>query len=194
MPVLEPNLPEDEQHFKEWLTGHPSEVLQEVGLRRGHQVLDYGCGDGAFAMPAAEIVAPGLVYAADVDGELLARLRTRAEDRHIRNLVTVRISANTSFTLLGGRPFDAVLLYDVLQLIDDRVGLLERLCGVLKPGGIVSVFPMHIGTERMLQIAEQTGMLKLRDHVGMILNFSAGKAEIQADANEQGTEMEDRSR
>jgi len=135
MSVLEPNLPEDEQHFKTWLIDHTSEVLQEVGMMQGHQVLDYGSRDGAFAMPAAEIVAPGLVYAADVDGELLARLRTRAEDRHIRNLVTVRISANTSFTLLGGRPFDAVLLYDVLQLIDDRVGLLERLCGVLKPGG-----------------------------------------------------------
>jgi 2-polyprenyl-3-methyl-5-hydroxy-6-metoxy-1,4-benzoquinol methylase len=186
MSASQVNLPEDERRFSEWLRAHAPDVLREVGLRQGFQVLDYGCGEGAFALPAAEVVAPGTVYAADMDGDSLARLRARAAETNTRNVVTVRVSPDDRFTTLGGSPFDTVLLYDVLHLVDHRTELLRQLCGLLKPDGFVSVFPMHIGTEQMLELARRTGMLELKDRLGMILNFSSCEAGIQADANDGG--------
>jgi precorrin-6B methylase 2 len=48
------------------------ELLQQVGIRTGQAVLDFGCGYGTYTIPVAEIVdRQGKVYALDKDVELL---------------------------------------------------------------------------------------------------------------------------
>ena len=42
-------------------------TLKEAGIQRGMNVLDFGCGPGRFAVPAAKIVGKeGFVHALDV--------------------------------------------------------------------------------------------------------------------------------
>jgi ubiquinone/menaquinone biosynthesis C-methylase UbiE len=45
-----------EMEFREWLVEHATEVLIQVGIRKGQIVLDYGCGPGIFTIPRTKIV------------------------------------------------------------------------------------------------------------------------------------------
>ena len=47
--------------------------------------------------------------------------------------------------------------------------MLGVLAGKLAPGGVLSIFPMHVGVERLMDmIAEERG-LELRDRIGLVL-------------------------
>ena len=61
--------PEEEQFKHQFLDKNPSQVLFEIGIRKGHVVLDHGCGSGTYTIPAAKLVGDeGKVYALDEAG------------------------------------------------------------------------------------------------------------------------------
>jgi len=63
------------------------EVLERIGIRRGQNVLDFGCGSGTYTIPAAKIVCEqGRVYALDKDNEVLDELMQRAESTDLKNI------------------------------------------------------------------------------------------------------------
>ena len=164
--------PKDEHGFWQWLAANRLEALRKVGLKTGQVVVDYGCGAGDFSILAATIVGPdGLVYAVDVDIERLSALRRRADAEGIKNIVTIGVGESAPAARLESLAADVVLLYDVLQMVDDKHALLRRLSDVLKPDGLLSVFPMHIGVEKMTEMASADGLFTRRDSFGMIVNF-----------------------
>ena len=58
------------------------ETLQQIGIRRGQTVLDFGCGCGTYTIPATRIVGEqGRVYALDKDEEALDELMQKANER-----------------------------------------------------------------------------------------------------------------
>nr|WP_266075418.1 class I SAM-dependent methyltransferase [Haladaptatus caseinilyticus] len=59
----------------------PSELLRTLGVESGETVAEVGCGNGYFVLPAAERAA--MVYAVDMDDELLAELEAIAENRDL---------------------------------------------------------------------------------------------------------------
>jgi hypothetical protein len=67
---------------------------------------------------------------------------------------------------------DVILLYDVLQVIDDQRALLHDLHAALKADGCLSVFPMHVGVEPVIALAKQEGLFTLKDRYTMLLNFA----------------------
>ena len=165
--------PQDEQTFKSWLQEHALELLAGIGIGPGHRVLDYGCNTGAFAIPAAHLVGPnGRVLAVDIDAQALATLRQQARDMRLAQVEVIPIDAEADSLASVGSPVDFILLYDVLQVISDPLALLLKLHGLLKPGGTLSVFPMHIGAERALDLATQGGLYVLQERWGMLLCFS----------------------
>jgi len=165
--------PEGEADFKEWLEANAIEVLREIGIGEGRTPLDYGSGSGAFAIPAARIVGrEGKVYVLDTDAEALATLRAKANGEGLRNVETTAVDESAPAIPLARGSVDTILLYDMLQLVEDKRSLLAELCRALKPTGFLSVFPMHIGTERMIEIASEGGLFTPRDRRGMILNFT----------------------
>ncbi|MGA7678330.1 MAG: hypothetical protein WCA51_08190, partial [Dehalococcoidia bacterium] len=64
--------------------------------------------------------------------------------------------------------------------IDDRLGLLHELHRVLKDDGILSVFPMHMGTEKFIDVMRECDLFCLRNRyappgfktASEILNFN----------------------
>ena len=172
------NAPTDEGAFRGWLEANAAPALKNVGLRRGQVVLDYGCGRGTFSIPAARIVGPGgIVHALDTDASALAELGRRAEDEALGNIRTARVDGETSPDELLPGQADVILLYDVIHLVDDRNLIVRELAGALKPGGVLSVFPMHVGIDGMLELARDAGALSLRDRQGMLLNFTRTDAD-----------------
>lgn len=156
-----------EMEFREWLIEHACEVLIHVGVRKAQTVLDYGCGSGIFTIPSARIVGKqGKVYAFEARPDLLERIKERAGDVGLTNIETVFSDNSKPCIDLPDKSVDVTLVYDVMHEIDDRTGLLQELSRVLKGDGILSVFPMHMGTDSLLEVMRKYGLFCLRDQYG----------------------------
>ena len=135
-----------EANWNEWLRAHIEEVLLEIGIEESQTVLDFGCGSGAYAIPAAKLVGKdGKVYALDKNEEALEQLNKEG----IGNIETI-LSSDLK-TGLKDQSVDVVLLYDVIHLIEDRVTLFAEIHRILKSDGLVSIYPMHVETDELLR-------------------------------------------
>jgi ubiquinone/menaquinone biosynthesis C-methylase UbiE len=64
----------------------PRAVLAKLGLAPDcRNVVDFGCGYGTFTIPAAQTVQ-GTVYALDIEPEMVAATRRKAEAMGLRNI------------------------------------------------------------------------------------------------------------
>jgi len=112
----------------------PGKLLRRLGLRSGNTLADVGSGPGFFTLPAAEIVgAEGLVYAADIQGEMLTAVRSRAAQEGLTNVKLVMTSENS--VPIPPESCDMVLLAFTLNEIDQHASFLHRLARLLKPNG-----------------------------------------------------------
>ncbi len=170
-----------EMEFREWLTEHATEVLINVGVIWGQTVLDYGCGSGIFTIPSSRIVdIKGKVYAFEARSDQLERVIEKAKEAALGNIITVLSDSPKSIIDLPDKCIDIILVYDMMHEVKDRHGLLQELHRVLKREGILSVFPMHMGTENFLEIMKEYGLFDLRNRysppgfktASEILNFN----------------------
>ena len=156
-------------------------MLIHVGVSQAQIVLDYGCGAGTFTIPSARIVGKrGRVYALEARSSRLEHVIEKAKEAALSNIVTVLSDSSKPSIDLPDRSVDIILVYDVMHEIDDRRGLLQELHRVLKGDGILSVFPMHMGTENFIDVMREYGLFCLRNRYGPpgfkaaseILNFN----------------------
>ena len=170
-----------EMEFREWLVEHASEVLMHVGVSKAQTVLDYGCGSGTFTIPSARIVGKGgRVYAFEARSSLLERVREKAREAALSNIVAVLSDSSKPTIDLTDKSVDIILVYDVMHEIDNQRGLLQELHRVLRGDGVLSVFPMHMGTENFIDVMREYGLFCLRSRYGPpgfkatseILNFN----------------------
>ena len=136
-------------------------VLGRAGLEEGQVVIDFGCGSGNYSIPAAKVVKnTGKVYAVDRDSSKLKELAGRMKREGLGNIETVGTGGELEFPWEDGS-VDSVLLYDIFWYftIDDRrlPQLLAEVGRLLKPGGLLSVFPEHIAVEALAGKVEGAG-------------------------------------
>jgi ubiquinone/menaquinone biosynthesis C-methylase UbiE len=160
-----------EVRWRDWLHRHSDQVLDKVGIREKSVVLDFGCGSGAYAIPAAKLTgAGGKVYALDQDVTAIETLQRTAHEEGLQNIETI-ISSDLS-TGLRDECVDVVLLHDVLHLIDERGALFGEVNRVLGPGGRVSVYPMHVDKNEVSRQMRSSGFsLQAEEYEGHILVF-----------------------
>jgi ubiquinone/menaquinone biosynthesis C-methylase UbiE len=106
-----------------WLDREGEEVLRKIGVRNGQTVLDFGCGRGNYAIPAARIVGEeGRVYALDKNHRALDKLMQAVESEGL-NITRIDTSGEVEIQLKD-ESIDVVLLYDVFwyfPLTDERL-------------------------------------------------------------------------
>jgi ubiquinone/menaquinone biosynthesis C-methylase UbiE len=144
------------KRFETELESRTLEVLQQIGIRRGHTVLDFGCGSGMYTILVAKIVGEqGRVYALDKDKEALDELMQEAESAALKNIKGMETSGKLEIDLVD-ESVDVVLLFDVFHSFyfpqaDDRKKLLGEIYRIMKPSAFlsISVWPNLIepGTE-----------------------------------------------
>jgi ubiquinone/menaquinone biosynthesis C-methylase UbiE len=157
-----------EMEFREWLRDNADEVLYKVGVREGQTLVDYGCGSGIFSIAAAKKVGGrGLGYAMDIRPQALTRLKEIATGDGLSNLKTILLDKSIVSVALSDDVADVVLLYDVLQEIQDKPRLMAEMYRILEPSGVLSVFPMHLGTGKLLDLVDAVDLLQLRDRYGI---------------------------
>ena len=160
--------------MNKWLDEQGEDVLKGVGIRRSDVVLDFGCGSGNYAIPAAKIVGErGVVYALDKNSWKLDDLMRKARSRRLMNVVRIDTSGEID-TGLEDRSIDVILLYDVFwyfPLSDRRLMiLLDELYRVSKPNALLSVFPKHIDSEGLRKIIEEHGFSFMNVFSGTLLH------------------------
>jgi ubiquinone/menaquinone biosynthesis C-methylase UbiE len=120
------------------------QVVAALDIRPGMIIADVGAGSGVLSGPLATATsAKGVVYAVDIDKELLAHVAERAARVKITNIRTV-LGEFTDPKL--PEKVDLALMNDVLHHIADRATYLRNLATYLKPGGriaIVDFIPSH---------------------------------------------------
>ena len=144
-----------------------------TGAKRGNIILDYGCGIGFNAIPAAEIVGKdGIVYALDVHPLAIKSVEKQIRKKGLKNVKTILSGLNTG---LPDELVDVVLLYNVLPMVKNRPALIKELYRVLKPGGILSVKSglvvnlysrEKMRTEDLEKLMLNNGPLKLERRIG----------------------------
>ena len=110
-----------------------SVLLKELRLAAGMQVADIGAGTGWHARRMAPMVAPGRVYAVDVQPEMVAMLERVAAQPGLGNVVPVLGGERDSRLAPGS--IDLALMVDVYHELAYPAEMLDALVVALKPGG-----------------------------------------------------------
>jgi ubiquinone/menaquinone biosynthesis C-methylase UbiE len=113
-------------------------TVARLGLRAGDSVLDVGCGTGASALPAAQIVGPhGFVLGVDLSARLIDRARAKTLTRGLTN-IEFRLADMTELGYPDSH-FDAVVSVFSIFFVPDMEGLVRELWRMVRPGGKLAV-------------------------------------------------------
>ena len=123
-------------------------VLQEVNIKPGFHVLDYGCGPGGYVTDTAELVGEsGKVYALDVHPLAVQRVQDIARKKQLTNVQTICSDCRTG---LPENSVDVVLLYDVFHGLSNPQAILAELHRVLKESGALSFSDHHMDEDAII--------------------------------------------
>lgn len=118
-----------------------SESFQKLDLKPGMMVCDLGCGNGYWTLPMARKVAAedadGLVYAVDIQPEMLRKLRQRADRFGIDNVRPVLGTIENP--KLPEDELDLVLMVDVYHEFSHPESMLWEIRRSLKSTGVVAL-------------------------------------------------------
>ena len=121
----------------------PDQIMDALGIAEASVVADLGAGSGWFTVRLARRVGPnGLVYAQDVQPEMLAAISRRVQREGMRNVRPVL--GRGSDPRLPARTLDAIVMVEVAHQIEDRVALFRELRNALKPQGRLGVIDYRL--------------------------------------------------
>jgi ubiquinone/menaquinone biosynthesis C-methylase UbiE len=115
----------------------PERVMDALAIADGSRVADLGAGGGWFTIRLATRVGPnGVVYAEDIQPQMIESIKRRVLDRDLKNVETIlgtpddpRLPAD-----LG-----AVLVVDTFPQFRDPVTMLGHVMRALAPNGVLGI-------------------------------------------------------
>jgi ubiquinone/menaquinone biosynthesis C-methylase UbiE len=117
--------------------------MDALAIADASRVADVGAGSGWFTIRLARRVGPqGLVYAEDVQQEMLNAISRRVQREGLANVRPVL--GRGSDPRLPAGSLDAVLIVDAYHEFEDRVALLANVAEALKPQGKVGVIDFRV--------------------------------------------------
>lgn len=124
----------------------PVRALGEFGLHERAVFADLGCGPGFFTIPAAKVVGPrGRVHAADVQPEMLERVREAARASRLANVDTHLVREEPrrdgwryDFGI-EGVSIDLALVAFVLHEVEEPAAFLRDAAALLRPSGRIAL-------------------------------------------------------
>ena len=169
---------------------NPDKIVEELNIKSGMFVADFGCGAGYFTIPIAKkIKNSGKIYAIDVLNEMLENVLSKAKLYDLLNVKTVR----ANIEVVGGSKIDnasvdLVILANILFQCNDHSSVLTEAKRILKNDGsivIVDWIPKKIplgpkyehclSEENVKKLSIKNGLKVVRkinagnQHYGMVL-------------------------
>jgi predicted methyltransferase len=135
----------------------PDEIVRTMGLRDGDRVADLGAGTGYFSRRLAKAVAPsGLVYAVDVQPEMIDLLKRNVEKAGLTNVLPVLGTSDDP--RLPRDSLDWILLVDVYHGLQQPKAMLTRMREALKPTGRIALVEYRLEGTTAVHIREEHRM------------------------------------
>jgi ubiquinone/menaquinone biosynthesis C-methylase UbiE len=152
----------------------PDQIMDALGVAEGSVVADIGAGGGWFTIRLARRVgANGLVYAEDIQPQMLEATMRRVARESLRNVRPVLGTAEDP--RLPAAALDAVLIVDTYHELDNPDAMLRNLAAALKPQGRLGVVDFkrdglgpgpaledRVDLEQVVRDAEAAGLRLLR--------------------------------
>ena len=141
---------------------NPKRFLRGL-IKEGDTVLDIGCGPGSFTIEMADMVgASGRVVAADLQSEMLSRVRAKAEKFGLSGQITFHKCQNDRIGFEG--KFSLILAFFMVHEVPDQDAFMSEVADLLEPGGFFYlVEPIFHASRRLMDVelalAEKYGML-----------------------------------
>jgi len=134
-------------------------ILDEVGIKEGFQILDYGCGPGGYIIPASRLVGKsGKVYALDIHPLAIQKVKNIISQDHLPNVKTICSDCKTE---LPDSSIDVVLLYDTFHDLSYPNRVLKELYRVLKPKGLLSFSDHHMKEDEIADRLTDKALFRL---------------------------------
>jgi SAM-dependent methyltransferase len=146
----------------------PEKILRGVDGLQGQAVLELGCGTGFFTLPAAAMIgAGGRLVSMDILAESVALVSGKVEAAGLRNVRVVEGDMLATGLEDGG--FARVLLFGVIPApMLPLSRLLPEMHRLLRPGGVLAVWPAVPGLRRPLL---KSGLFAFGGQRNGVLNF-----------------------
>jgi ubiquinone/menaquinone biosynthesis C-methylase UbiE len=126
----------DDPKRDEWQK--PDATIDALGISPGDRVADLGAGTGYFLPYLVEAVGPsGTVFAVEVEPNLIAHMRERAEQLNAPNIIPILASLDDA--RLPDQSVDLILIVDTFHHLDDRLAYLSRLKRDLSDRGRIAI-------------------------------------------------------
>jgi ubiquinone/menaquinone biosynthesis C-methylase UbiE len=112
----------------------PDLLLEALRIEPGASVADIGAGSGYYTRRLAKKVGErGVVYAVDIQPEMIALLASNMAASNIHNVRTVL--GTLTDPKLPPASVDLILMVDVYHEMDHPYEMAQAMCAALKPGG-----------------------------------------------------------
>jgi len=135
----------------------PKYIINEIGIKPGDCVLDYGCGPGNYSIAIAELLAgTGKVLALDSHPLAVNQVSQTAKKKKLTNVKTILSNCDTG---LPSNSVDIVLLYYLFNDLENPEKVLYELHRVIKPDGILSFSEFNLN--RISSRLEMTKLFRL---------------------------------
>ncbi len=119
---------------------NPSSVMAQTGLAAGMTVVDLGCGNGFYVLPAAQLVGnQGVVYAVDVQQSKLEATNSIANQFGYKNVRITLADLTKPLLQIPEAVANLVVIGNILHEIPDRTQLLKNAYRVMVSGGSLLV-------------------------------------------------------
>jgi tRNA A58 N-methylase Trm61 len=116
----------------------PDKIMDELRIGEGSKVADIGAGGGWFTVRLARRVWPtGIVYAEDIQRQMIDAIDRRVRELDLTNVVHTRLGGPDDPNLPSG--LNAVLMVDTYTQLPNPVGLLRKVAAALAPKGLLGV-------------------------------------------------------
>ena len=115
----------------------PETIIEELGIKKGIKIADFGCGAGYFTIPMAKIVdEKGKIYALDILKTALESVKSKAKFEGLLNVIGIR----SNLEVLGGsklkaQSVDLALLANILFQSSKKADIVKEVKRILKKNG-----------------------------------------------------------
>lgn len=146
----------------------PGRLLDQIGIREGMTVVDYGCGPGRYIAGASRRVGrTGRLYAVDIHELAIEAVNRRVREERLVNVVPVLARGYDSGLPAGTA--DLVYALDIFHMIRNPSAFLGELHRIIKPCGVLVIDDGHQPREVTLKKIRMSGLWEVEDETAAFL-------------------------
>ena len=142
-----------------------STLIKNMELQANEIIADIGAGSGYHAFRIAPLVEKGLVYAVDIQVEMLSAIQNTKESKNITNVETI-LGSEKSVNLTQ-HSIDKVLMVDVYHEFKFPVEMIASIKNAMKPNGQLFLIEyraedLSVPIKKIHKMSEKQAVLEMK--------------------------------